>query len=174
MCTLAYSNPVYGQKIVLGVSGRIPYTYWRIAKIGVCPAGLQSQRSHDLRIKSHCERQASKRQRFPNCAKNCADAHRRWPTHLTQKPSNSNAGRRPPTPEIGSQSRCATELRHAPNSLFYNKINRLTKRRGVPRMDRVTAPEHLQSLMDLVSRERYVTISLTRSRPCRTRSITRG
>ena len=53
VCTLAYSNPVYGQKIVLGTSGRIPYTYWRIAKIGVCPAGLQSQRSHDLRTKSH-------------------------------------------------------------------------------------------------------------------------
>ena len=45
VCTLAYSNPVYGQKILLGTSGRIPYTYWRIAKIGVYQAGLQSQRS---------------------------------------------------------------------------------------------------------------------------------
>ncbi len=34
VCTLAYSNPVYGQKIVLGPSGRIPYTYWRIVKNG--------------------------------------------------------------------------------------------------------------------------------------------
>ena len=50
----------------------------------------------------------------PNCAKNCSDAHRRWPTQLTQKPSISDAGRRPPTPESGSQSRCATGLRHAP------------------------------------------------------------
>ena len=36
MCTLGYSSPVYGQKIVLGVSGRIPYAYWRIAKTGAC------------------------------------------------------------------------------------------------------------------------------------------
>jgi len=24
---------------------------------------------------------------FPNCAKNCVDAHRRWPTQLTQIPA---------------------------------------------------------------------------------------
>ena len=52
----------------------------------------------------------------PNCAKNCVDTHRRSPTQLTQKPSISSAGRRPPTPESRSQSRCATGLRHAPLS----------------------------------------------------------
>jgi hypothetical protein len=35
--------------------------------------------------------------RISNCAKNCVVTHRR-----------------PPTPELGSQSRCATGLRHAP------------------------------------------------------------
>jgi len=47
VCTLAYSNPVYASKIVLWLSGRIPYTYWRIAKNAVYQAGLQSRRSHD-------------------------------------------------------------------------------------------------------------------------------
>ena len=42
VCTLAYSNPVYGQKIVLGISGRIPCSTLRIAKIGACALGSQS------------------------------------------------------------------------------------------------------------------------------------
>ena len=45
VCTLAYSNPMYGQKIVLGPSGRIPYTYWRIVKNGVRVVGSQSRRA---------------------------------------------------------------------------------------------------------------------------------
>ena len=49
VCTLAYSNPVYGLKIVLGISGRIPYSAWRIAKNGVCAAGSQSRRATGLR-----------------------------------------------------------------------------------------------------------------------------
>ena len=47
VCTLAYSNPVNVLRIVLGVSGRIPLTYWKIAKIAVYQAGLQSQRSRN-------------------------------------------------------------------------------------------------------------------------------
>jgi hypothetical protein len=45
-----------------------------------------------------------------NCAKNCVVTHRRSPTQLTQKVNISDAGRRPPTPESGSQSRCVTGL----------------------------------------------------------------
>ena len=45
VCTLAYSNPVYGQKIVLGISGRIPCSTLRIAKIGACALGSQSRRA---------------------------------------------------------------------------------------------------------------------------------
>ena len=53
VCTLAYSNPVYGQKILLGPSGRIPYTYWRIAKIGVRVVGSQSRRAQRV-SQDHC------------------------------------------------------------------------------------------------------------------------
>ena len=45
VCTLASSNPVYGQKIVLGISGRIPYSYSGIVKSGFCAAGFQSRRA---------------------------------------------------------------------------------------------------------------------------------
>ena len=45
VCTLGYPNPVYEQKIVLGISGRIPYRYWRIVKIGVPVVGSQSRRA---------------------------------------------------------------------------------------------------------------------------------
>ncbi len=38
----------------------------------------------------------------------CQKLLRRRPTQPTQKSSISDAGRRPPTPESGSQSRCAT------------------------------------------------------------------
>ena len=53
---------------------------------------------------SSAARDAGRHPNLPSCAKNCVDAHRRWPTRLTQKPSISDAGRRLPTPESGSQS----------------------------------------------------------------------
>jgi hypothetical protein len=48
-CARLYARP----------SGRFPFPHWRIVKIPVCPAGLQSQRSPGrldpkLPIKSHC------------------------------------------------------------------------------------------------------------------------
>ncbi len=51
--------------------------------------------------------------RSQNCAKNCADAHRRWPTQLTQKPSISDAGELPvmePVPLLQSESRVEVRL----------------------------------------------------------------
>ncbi len=104
---LGYHSPIFAPNSQTPKSREPAYlgTSGLVSRVGLEPTtyGLKVWTSAVIHESAH-----------PNCAKNCIDAHRRWPTQLTQKPSISDAGRRPPTPEIGSQSRRATELRHAP------------------------------------------------------------
>jgi len=48
VCTFAYSNPVYGSKIVLGISVRFPYSTPKTVKIGTSSSGLGGSRSIQL------------------------------------------------------------------------------------------------------------------------------
>ena len=77
VCTLAYFNPMYVLKIILGTSGRIPFTYSRFAKIGVCPASLQSQRSPGRLESEATEESVTDRGHSLRCSTRCNTVARR-------------------------------------------------------------------------------------------------
>ncbi len=105
-------------RVQLGVSVRTGLVLYLVSGPGQKAIGTES--GHLIsQLERDAGRKRSARARrgdgVSNCAKDPVDTHRHRPTQLTQKPSISNACRRPPTPESRSQSRCATGLRHAPS-----------------------------------------------------------